>query len=159
MNLTNISYCSNEWITRSVPVQRDVRRHLLHGGTLPRPRPRHQNWLPLLGLLPPLQVLKRAPWTFRLHDAVCDKGKVKIACDSAKASTAGEQTTWLDNVQTDKVTSELTLLPFEHLRQWFLKILVPSPNTRKTNRPMYRPRHRHWPRIAFFVTFFIRFIS
>ena len=67
---------------------------------------------------------------------------MKIACDAANASTAGEQTTWLDNVQTDKVTSELTLQPFVHLRQWFLKILVLSPNTRKTNCPMYSPRHR-----------------
>jgi len=71
----------------------------------------------------------------------------------------GEQTTWLDNVQTDKVTSEPMLLLFVHLRQWFLTILVPSPNTWKTNRPMYSPRHCHGTRIAFFVTFFIRFIS
>jgi len=57
-----------------------------------------------------------APWTFRLDDAVCHKRNVKIACDAANAFTAGEQTTWLDNVQTVKVTSELTLLTFVHLR-------------------------------------------
>jgi len=100
-----------------------------------------------------------APWTFQLNDAGCHKRNVKIACDRANASTAGEQTTWLDNVRTDKVTSEPTLLPFVHRRQWFLKILVPSLNTRKTNCPMYSPRHCHGTRIAFFITFFIRFIS
>jgi len=143
MNLTNISYCSNVWTTRSVPVQRNIRGHFLHGDHLPQPRPRHQNWQLLLRLLPPLQVLKRAPWTFRLDDAICHKRNVKIACDTANASTAGEQTTWLDNVQTDKITSEPMLLPFVHLFQWFLKILVPSPNTRKANWPMYSPRHCH----------------
>jgi len=99
------------------------------------------------------------PWTLRLDDAVCHNHNVKIASDAANASTAGEQTTWLDNVQIDKVTSEPTLLPFMHLRQWFLKSLVPSPNTRKTNCPMYSPRHCDGTRIAFFVTCFIRFIS
>jgi len=157
--MTNISYCSNVRITRSVPMQRNVRSHLLHGDHLPRPRQRHQNRLRLLRLPPPRQVLKRAPWSFRLDDAVCHKRNVKIACDAANAFSVGEQTTWLDNVQTDKVTSEPTLLPFVHLRQWFLKILVPSPNTQKTNCPMNSPRHCHGTRIAFFVTFFIRFIS
>ena len=147
------------WITRSVPVQRNERVHLLHGDYLPRPRPPHQNWLPLLRLPPPLQVLKRAQWTFWLDDATYHKCNMKIACDAANVSTAGEQTIWHDNVRTDKVTLELTLLPFVHLRQWFPKTLVPSLNTRKTNCPMYSPRHCHWTRIAFCVTFFIRFIS
>jgi len=119
----------------------------------------HQNGPLLLRLPPPLQVLKRAPWIFRLDDAVYHKCNGMIACDTANASTAGEQTTWLDNARTDKVTSEPTLLPFVHLRQWFLKTLVSSPSTLKTNCPMYSPRHCHGTRIAFFVTFFIRFIS
>jgi len=116
MNLTNISYCSNVGITRSVPTQLNERSHLLHGEHIPQPRPRHPNRLFLLRLPPPLQVLKQALWTFRLDDAAYRKGNVKIACHVANASTAGEQTTWLDNVQTDKVTSEPTLLPFVHFR-------------------------------------------
>ena len=151
--------CSNVWITRSVPTQLNERGHLLHGDHLPRPRPRHQNQLLLLRLPPPLQVLKRAPWTFWLDDAAYHTRKVKIACDTANASTAGEHTTWLDNVQTDKVTSEPMLLRSVHLRQWFLKTLVQSPNTRKTNSFMYSPRPCHGTRIAFFFTFFIWFIS
>jgi len=159
MNLTNISYCSNVWITRSVPLQRNERGYLLHGDHLPRPRPQHQKQLLFLRLPPLLQILRRAPWTSRLDDAAYHKRNVKTACDAANASTAGEPTTWLDNVRTDKVTSEPTLLPFVHLRQWFLKTLVPSPNTWTTNCPMYSPRHCHGTRIAFFVTFFIRFIT
>jgi len=42
----------------------------------------------------------RAPWTFQLEDAVCHMRNVKIAFDEANASTAGEQPTWLNNVQT-----------------------------------------------------------
>jgi len=64
-----------------------------------------------------------APWIFQLDDAVYHKCNGMIACDTANASTAGEQTTWLDNARTDRVTSEPTLLPFVHLRQWFLKTL------------------------------------
>jgi len=74
-------------------MQLNVRGHLLHGDHLPRPRPQHQIRLPLLRLLPRLQVLKQAPWTFWLDDAVYHKRNVKIACDAANASTAGEQTT------------------------------------------------------------------
>jgi len=126
-NLTNISYGSNVGITRSVPEQRNVRSHLLHGDHLPRGLPRHQNWLPLLRLPPPLQVLKRAPWTFLLGDAVCNKRNVKIACEAANTSTAGEQTTWLDNVQTDKVTTKPMLLPFVHR--------APPPEVPQDSRP------------------------
>jgi len=70
-----------------------------------------------------------------------------------------EQTTWLDNVRTDKVTREPTRLLFIHLHQWLLKTLVPSLNTRKTNCPMYSPRHSHGTRIVFFHKFLIWFIS
>ena len=147
------------WITRSVPAQRDKRGHLLHGGHLQRPRQRHQKRLLLLRLPPPLQVLKRAPWTFQLDDAAYPMRNVKITCDAANASPAGEQTTSLNNVRTDIVTSEPMLVPFVHLRQWFRKTLVLSPNTRKTNCPTYSPRHCHGTRIPFFVAFLIQFIS
>jgi len=98
-------------------------------------------------------------WTFRLDDAAYHKRNVNIACNAANSPAVGGQTTWLDNVPTDKFISEPMLLPSVHLRHWFQKTLLPSPNTRKTNCPMYSPRHCHGTRIAFFVTFFIRFIS
>jgi len=79
-------------------MQWNERGHRLHGDHLPPPRPRHQNWLLRLRLPPPLKVLKRAPWTFRLDDTAYHKCNVKLARDVANASTAGEQTPWLDNV-------------------------------------------------------------